>query len=80
MLRNGRKLLQVSRGGSDQVGVIHGLRVISMMWIVAGHSFISKEDKVDNVEASLRVSGKMRGPQRSFSNYFVCYMIIFSII
>ncbi|KAH1001955.1 hypothetical protein HUJ04_005909 [Dendroctonus ponderosae] len=54
MLHNGRKLLQISRGSSDQVLVIHGLRVISMMWIVAGHSFVSKEDKVDNVEATLR--------------------------
>ncbi|XP_066260576.1 nose resistant to fluoxetine protein 6-like [Euwallacea similis] len=40
IFHNGKKLLKTSKNISgDQIQVIHGLRVISMMWIVVGHSF-----------------------------------------
>lgn len=45
VLSNGRKLLHISRHSTskEQIETFHGLRVISMMWIVAGHGFISWE-------------------------------------
>lgn len=37
---NGRKLLNVSKGSKEQIQLFHGLKFISMMWIVAGHGFV----------------------------------------
>ncbi|CAG9762946.1 unnamed protein product [Ceutorhynchus assimilis] len=40
LFTNGRKLSQITytNGSSDQILVIHGLKVISMMWIMAAHA------------------------------------------
>ncbi|KAJ8948696.1 hypothetical protein NQ314_008360 [Rhamnusium bicolor] len=39
VLSNGRKLLHISKNSKDQIQTFHGLKVISMMWVVAGHGF-----------------------------------------
>lgn len=58
VLSNGRKLLHISTHSKskEQIETFHGLRVISMMWIVAGHGFVSwqmvsvtNREIVDNV-------------------------------
>ncbi|KAJ8985402.1 hypothetical protein NQ317_007560 [Molorchus minor] len=40
VLTNGRKLLHVGKNTKEQINTFHGLKVISMMWIVAGHAFV----------------------------------------
>ncbi|XP_018573259.1 nose resistant to fluoxetine protein 6 [Anoplophora glabripennis] len=42
VLSNGRKLLHISRhsNNKEHIEPFNGLRVISMMWIVAGHGFV----------------------------------------
>ncbi|XP_066155257.1 nose resistant to fluoxetine protein 6-like [Euwallacea fornicatus] len=45
IFRNGKKLFKTFKHTSgDQIQVIHGLRVISMMWIVVGHTFFFLTD------------------------------------
>lgn len=45
ILSNGRKLIRTSKnaGSKEEIHVFQGIRVISMMWIVAGHGFLSWE-------------------------------------
>ncbi|XP_045479180.1 O-acyltransferase like protein-like [Harmonia axyridis] len=38
---NGKKLITISKGNPDQIQCIHGLRFLSMIWVIAGHSFSS---------------------------------------
>ncbi|KAJ8922576.1 hypothetical protein NQ315_007606 [Exocentrus adspersus] len=42
VLSNGRKLLHISRHSTskEQIEIFHGIRVISMIWIVSGHGFV----------------------------------------
>ncbi|KAJ8948702.1 hypothetical protein NQ314_008366 [Rhamnusium bicolor] len=54
---NGRKLLLVSKNSKEQIQTFHGLKVISIMWIVAGHGFsvwpnISVTNQSDKEEVS----------------------------
>ncbi|XP_070533927.1 nose resistant to fluoxetine protein 6-like [Ptychodera flava] len=39
VVANGRKLLNTSSGSSGTISSINGVRVISMMWIMLGHSY-----------------------------------------
>ncbi|XP_044749441.1 nose resistant to fluoxetine protein 6-like isoform X2 [Coccinella septempunctata] len=43
VLHNGKKLIEISRGNPQQIQCIHGLRFLSMLWVVAGHTFASSE-------------------------------------
>ncbi|XP_030746171.1 nose resistant to fluoxetine protein 6-like [Sitophilus oryzae] len=36
---NGKRLFKISKNATDQIVVINGLKVISMMWIIGGHHF-----------------------------------------
>ncbi|KAJ8948699.1 hypothetical protein NQ314_008363 [Rhamnusium bicolor] len=48
---NGRKLLHVSKNSREQIQTFHGLRVLSMMWIIAGHGFVMLQtSNVTNVD------------------------------
>ena len=37
---NGRKVLSSKGGGGDHLGCLSGIRTISMMWVVLGHSYL----------------------------------------
>lgn len=54
---NGKKILAISpKTNKEQLHVFHGLRFISMMWIVAGHGFAAYNVvPVMNREEALRV-------------------------
>ncbi|XP_050307252.1 nose resistant to fluoxetine protein 6-like [Anthonomus grandis grandis] len=39
LAHNGKQLLKTSKGSVEQIQVIHGLRVISMAWVILGHTF-----------------------------------------
>lgn len=59
VLTNGRKLLHISKHttSKEQVETFHGLRVISMMWIVAGHGMVAWDDAaVTNAQTVAAVS------------------------
>lgn len=44
------KLLKTSTNRTDQIQVFHGIKVISMLWIVAGHGYtIWLMGLVDNI-------------------------------
>lgn len=32
-----RKLFHITKGNKEQIQIFHGLRFISMMWVIAGH-------------------------------------------
>ncbi|CAH1987780.1 unnamed protein product [Acanthoscelides obtectus] len=40
VLTNIQKVLQTSDGNREQIEVFHGMKTISMMWVIAGHGFI----------------------------------------
>lgn len=37
---NTKKLLHASKGTREQIQIFHGLKFISMMWIIAGHGMV----------------------------------------
>ncbi|XP_044748205.1 nose resistant to fluoxetine protein 6-like [Coccinella septempunctata] len=39
VLNNGKKLFKISWGNKEQIQCIHGLRFLSMVWVIAGHTF-----------------------------------------
>lgn len=40
MYSNGRKIITtLPKGNKEQLQIFYGLKVISMMWIIAGHGF-----------------------------------------
>ncbi|VEN61628.1 unnamed protein product [Callosobruchus maculatus] len=40
VLTNTQKVLQTSEGNREQIEVFHGMKTISMMWVIAGHGFV----------------------------------------
>lgn len=38
---NGRKIVNTEVGGTDHLGCLSGIRVISMSWIILGHMYTS---------------------------------------
>lgn len=43
IFHNGKKLFRLSKPTKEHLQVIHGVRVISTMWIVIGHTFQFQE-------------------------------------
>ncbi|XP_070533920.1 nose resistant to fluoxetine protein 6-like [Ptychodera flava] len=49
VISNGRKILSATSGGSGTISSINGIRVISMMWIILGHTFSFPAELFDNL-------------------------------
>nr|CAI5833622.1 unnamed protein product [Callosobruchus analis] len=39
-ITNADKVLQTTEGNREQIEVFHGMKTISMMWVIAGHGFV----------------------------------------
>ncbi|KAG5870080.1 hypothetical protein JTB14_021372 [Gonioctena quinquepunctata] len=48
---NGLKILETSNGNKEQIQVFHGLKTISMLWVICGHGFVGwRTLPVDNYQ------------------------------
>ena len=39
VISNTRKLFHISRDSNNTLGSLHGIRIITMLWIVIGHTY-----------------------------------------
>ncbi|XP_070533919.1 nose resistant to fluoxetine protein 6-like [Ptychodera flava] len=70
VVANGRKILSTSSGGSGTISSINGIRVISMMWIVLGHTIIFSSGVWDNNRYVLEIVYKRFSALTVFAAYF----------